>query len=223
MRKFRLLTGVALATFLVPTLGPEAQQQAPQTELHTNTVLIWGEIAAPGIYKLKPTEGVPELIAHAGGATPSAALTQVEVRRGATTTNVNVFAALRQNGARPEFVLHDGDFVIVPKNPHSVLVGGEVINPGSFTIPENGTLSVAQALALAGGLRSNGAAVKVFILRRTANGKFDPRELLANATDPKSNEPLQSGDIVMVIKPTTNRFGPRLAPPIPSPWLLESH
>jgi polysaccharide export outer membrane protein len=223
MRKFQLLIGLALASFLLLTPGAKAQQQAPQPEPNTKTVFINGEIAAPGVYKLKPTEGVLELIARAGGATPSAALTQVTVCRNTTTTIVNVFAALRQNGARPEFVLHDGDFVIVPQNAHRVLVGGEVMNSGSFAIPENGTLSVAQALALAGGLRSNRAAVKVIIVRQTANGKIDPRELFANATDPESNEPLQSGDIVIVIKPTTNRFGPTLAPPIPSPWLSESH
>lgn len=220
MSKLWLIMSVVIGALGCPVHGANAQQPALPPEAQTNTVYITGEVAAPGAYVLKPTEGVAELIASAGGATSTAALSRVTVRRkDGTITTLNVFSAFK-SGVKPDFALHDSDFVTVPRNPGYVSVNGAVLHPGIFSIPENGTLSLAQALALAGGVLPGEAPLKIVIGRKAPSGKLELYDAQKTAANPNFNEPLQKNDIVIVLKAPTNRLEPRQAPLDGHFWLL---
>jgi protein involved in polysaccharide export with SLBB domain len=119
MKSLQVIMAVVLSLLTLNTSGAKAQQSTPDQEALTICVLIGGEVVNPGHYDVKSTDGVPELIALAGGPTREAATTRVLVERGVApdkkTVMLDVFAAVRQSGAKPDFALHDGDFVIVPK------------------------------------------------------------------------------------------------------------
>ncbi|HEX8463459.1 MAG TPA: SLBB domain-containing protein, partial [Abditibacterium sp.] len=108
---------------------------------------IAGEVVKPGKYELnsdKPT--LLDLIAASGGLTRNPARVHVKVRRGARIFDINIADLLK---FKVNFALQDGDVVTVT-SPH-VLIMGAVKNPGSYPLPENGSLSIAEALMLAGG------------------------------------------------------------------------
>lgn len=220
MKNFWMIMSVVVvaATFSTTRANAQPQTQPPATQ--TNTVYIMGEVAAPGAYKLKPTEGVIDLINRAGGVIPTAALTKVTVRRkDGATAKIDLFSAL-QKGAKLNYVLHDGDVVVVARNLSYVYVSGEVLHPGSFLIPENGTLTIAQALTLAGGLRADQATLKIVISRET-NGKRKLYDVLKTIDAAAFNEPLQKNDVLMVLKAPVNRVEPQRAPPNAHFWLLD--
>lgn len=82
-----------------------------------------------------------------------------------------------------------------------VFVGGEVYNPGMYTLP--GRVGVLEAVLMAGGFRSTAARHQVALIRRGKGGpmlrRIDVGALLAAGTD---DVPLERLDIVFVPKTT---------------------
>lgn len=172
------------------------------TQIQSATVTISGEVARPGPYEIQEGESLPELIARAGGQTAEAALTRVVLQSGAVTRPVDVYEAVR-TGQKSDVVLQAGDFVVVPRNEARVLVMQAVQRPGTYAIPENRTLTVTDALNLAGGPRDRAAIRQVAVLRpnpRAENGV--ERRIVAldkiYKGDLSENIPLQNGDVIYV-------------------------
>ena len=166
----------------------------------TPVVFISGEVKTAGSFEVKPGDGVPELLTRAGGPTELAALTRILVQRGDKTLIVNVRAALDE-GQPLDFPLQEGDFIIVPKNVSRVLVMPAVTKPGYYPIPEDGKLTVGEALALAGGPKDRAKLKEVAILRQTEAGV--ERQILALDRIQAGqilplNQELKSGDILYV-------------------------
>lgn len=136
--------------------------------IKTNTVFISGEVRTPGAYELQEGDGLAEVISRAGGPTPDASLAQVAVtRRDGSKTVVDTSAALLQGADRAGEKLHDGDVVVVPRSKNRVLVVGAVGKPGSYAMPEDRTLTVGDAISLAGGTQNN--AKKVTLMHPKGN------------------------------------------------------
>jgi protein involved in polysaccharide export with SLBB domain len=86
--------------------------------------------------------------------------------------------------------LFDGDSIIVPKNPNTINVFGEVLNPISFEFSKN--ISVNSAIDNAGGFQQYADKRRVYII--TANGITKK----VNKNIFTGNIDLQPGDTIVV-------------------------
>ena len=135
----------------------------------TPTVYISGEVKTPGVYQVKEGEGLAQLLLRAGGTSDFAALSRVSLaRRDGSTQLLDAFSMMDSGNPQLNLPLSEGDFITVPRNPLQVTVVNAVNKPGPVPVPENGTLTVSDALNLAGGTR--GAVREVYVFRRTAKG-----------------------------------------------------
>jgi protein involved in polysaccharide export with SLBB domain len=87
-------------------------------------------------------------------------------------------------------ILFDGDSIIVPKNPNTINVFGEVLNPISFEFSKN--ISVNSAIDNAGGFQQYADKRRVYII--TANGITKK----VNKNIFTGNIDLQPGDSIVV-------------------------
>lgn len=173
------------------------------SEVKATVAYISGEVLRPGAYELQPGDGIPELIARAGGTTEAAALKKVSLQHGDASQSIDVYGALKEGTERPNVALREGDFVVVPRNEAHVTVMQAVQRPGTYNIPEKGVLTVADAINLAGGPRDRAVIKEVALLRPDAaapNGVQTKIVSLAKISggDLSQNVPLQSGDIIYV-------------------------
>ncbi len=124
----------------------------------TFLVNVTGAIARPGTYPATPATRVSALVQQAGGPLPRASTRTVQVRRVGSEQQVVAdlvrFALLGDRGGDP--TLLDGDTIFVPLREVEVEVAGAVRRPGSYELVEG--RDVAELLALAGGVTSDGAA-----------------------------------------------------------------
>jgi polysaccharide export outer membrane protein len=170
------------------------------SEVRPSLVYISGQVAKPGPYEIMEGDGVPELIARAGGYNERAALTRVTLQRGTASQTVDVYDALKVGGDKPNVPLREGDFVVVPESKALISVIQNVQRPGEYAIPERDTLTVSEALSLAGGPRDRAAVSKVTVLRKTPDGTRSREisyDLIAKG-NLSENINLQPGDIVYV-------------------------
>lgn len=160
-------------------------------------VTVLGEVLKPGIYPDIADHKLYELISEAGGFTPAAS---------------RKIAVLRQNQKEPIRVelprnladdpsrnieINPGDTITVPRAP-VVYVVGDVGHPSGFLV-DNGTLSVLQALALAGGVNHTAKLGGARIIRKGPNGmtevKLEVKKMLEAKTP---DQMLQADDILFV-------------------------
>ena len=125
------------------------------------TVIIQGEVGRPGRYPLTTNLTVADLIRVAGGAKRSASLQNADLTRSIEDVNktpqhqnVNVEAALAGDKTA-DVPLNNGDVLTIPQLPGwndlgaTIVVRGEVTNPGTYGIHPGDRLSTI--LKLAGG------------------------------------------------------------------------
>jgi protein involved in polysaccharide export with SLBB domain len=98
------------------------------------TVKIAGEVQYPGIYPiLVREERLSEFIERAGGVTAESFLMGASLfRKGQGRVIINFEKALKKTGDRENIVLVDGDSIFVPPYPPTILVEGEVSQPGAL-------------------------------------------------------------------------------------------
>ena len=163
---------------------------------------IVGEVAKPGAYDV-PAEGTPvtALLLLSGGATPHAALSHAQILHGGRVRLVNLRPLLDSlDSPAGRLVLGPGDVLLIPANAARVAVLGEVRAPGAFDVPDGGSLSVTDALILAGSTTGDADKKKALLLRRGA-GK--PTQIAVNLDDAlrgqgAADQTLQPGDILYV-------------------------
>ncbi|PQV65207.1 protein involved in polysaccharide export, contains SLBB domain of the beta-grasp fold [Abditibacterium utsteinense] len=168
--------------------------------LKTRTIFVTGQVAKPGPVDAETEEGLPQLLARAGGTTSSAALRKVSVtRRGEVVASVDLLEAIN-GGKMPDLALQDGDYINVPRNESRVLVMPAVRNPGVYAIPEDRPLTVGDALSLAGGAQAGAKLKEVVILRQTPTGvqsQLVPLDAKSSALL-STSAVLQNGDVLYV-------------------------
>jgi protein involved in polysaccharide export with SLBB domain len=165
------------------------------------TIYISGEVEKPGAYELKETDSLPELIVRAGGPTPLAALTKVTIKeRGGSSKVVDIASAIRLGDDQKTVTLNEGDFVVIPRNEARVFVTQAVNRPGYYPIPENGVLTIGEALSLAGGPKDKAKLKQVAIFHQGPNGVERRVLSLEDVYNGQLalNLPLQNGEVVYV-------------------------
>jgi len=137
----------------------------PQYEKQ-RVVRIEGEIKYPGVYALENRlETLYELLKKAGGPTEESFLFGTEFTRNNLRLIVNLEELWNDYDEDLDVLLQDGDIISIPKKPNSVLVTGEVNNPGLYKFTPG--LSVKDYIDFAGGETDSSN----FILYTKANGE----------------------------------------------------
>jgi polysaccharide export outer membrane protein len=187
------------------------------SDYHSQPISVVGAVNNPGVIQLKGRKTLVEVIALAGGLHPDAGNTATitrELSDGRTPlphaeidpggkisiTRVNLRKVMDAQAPEDNVVIETNDVVTIPR-ALMVYVVGEVQKPGGFVLNERDTVSVLQALSLAGGLTANAAPKKAKILRGEI-GKSTRIEVasdLHNMLGGKAPDiPLHADDILFV-------------------------
>ena len=178
-----------------------------------------GAFKAPGIYPLEGRRTLVEMMSSVGGLLPTASRRIKLTRRkeygeiplasavtapdgNASTLEINM-ASLRDNVNPAEDVLLQPFDVISVERAEMVYVTGEVARVGAFELQERDSISVIQALTLAGGLTPTADVKTARILRpvmntsRRAEIQINLKQIL---TGHESDRPLLPNDVLYIPK-----------------------
>lgn len=167
-------------------------------EAASQGVNVIGEVMKPGIYPDTADHKLYEVISQAGGFTQQASRKISVVRKGETEPiQVDLPRNLADDVSKNIDIL-PGDTISIPKAP-IIYVVGDVGRPSGLLV-DNGSLTVLQALALAGGTNKTAKLGGARIIRKGPNGamtesKVEIKKMLeAKAPDVT----LQADDILFV-------------------------
>jgi len=162
-----------------------------------------GAVTTPGLIRLRRTErNLLYAIASAGGLTDmtSGRATLRRIRNPDQPVTLDLTEPAELEAALALAPLENGDIISVAADPNTVFVGGLVNAPRPQTYPPGAPISVLQALAASGGLRTDVTPTEATLIRHMPDGrdvhvKIDIRRL-QTAKDP--NIQLAAGDILWV-------------------------
>jgi polysaccharide export outer membrane protein len=160
---------------------------------------VLGEVTKPGIYPVLGEQRLLDLISAAGGFTDKAGRVVTITHRDAPEEPVTV--TLPRNPAeksQSNIQVYPGDTIAVHR-ADIVYVVGEVGKPSGFLM-DSGTLSVLQAIALAGGVNRTAKLDSAKIIRKTPQGGMTetPIHLKKILAAKAPDLPMQADDILFV-------------------------
>jgi polysaccharide biosynthesis/export protein len=151
-------------------------------EYHSEPISVVGSVAKPGVIQLQGRKNLVEVIALAGGLTTDAGNTifmtrelsvgripvpgAVDDRNGRfSVATVNLRAVMEARNPQDNVLVEANDVISIPKAQLFYVVG-EVQRPGGYALNEKDSISLLQAVALAGGLTGKASAKKAKILHQ---------------------------------------------------------
>jgi polysaccharide export outer membrane protein len=160
-------------------------------------VTVLGEVLKAGIYPDVGDHKLYEIISEAGGFSPAAARkVSIFHRNQAQALQLNLPRNLADDLSDNVEVL-PGDTIMVPRAP-IIYVVGDVGKPSGLLV-DNGTLTVLQALALAGGTNHTAKMGGVRIIRKGPTGMTETRVPLKKMLEAKAPDvTLEADDILFV-------------------------
>jgi polysaccharide biosynthesis/export protein len=160
-------------------------------------VTIIGEVQKPGIYPAVGDRKLYDLISAAGGFTVSAGRKVSVIRqKGITPITVNLPRNLADD-LQDNIEIMPGDTITIPRAP-IIYVVGDVGRPAGLLV-DNGSLTVLQALALAGGPNHTAKMGGVRIIRKGPTGMTETKIQLKKMLEAKVPDiDLQADDILFV-------------------------
>jgi polysaccharide export outer membrane protein len=187
------------------------------SDFRSQPVSVLGAVKSPGIHQLQGRKTLIEVLSMAGGVGEDAGAAVKVTRRlewgriplpGAaddptgqfSVAEVRLKAILGATNPEQNIIIRPNDVITVPR-AEMVYVVGQVVRSGGFVLNERESLSVLQALSLAGGLDRAASPQKSKILRpaRTGTGRteiaVDLRKILSGQHE---DVRLQSDDILFV-------------------------
>jgi polysaccharide biosynthesis/export protein len=185
--------------------------------VESRPVSVLGAVNTPGVYQVRGKKTLLEVLSQAGGIRPDAGYSaritrQVEWgciplpnaqldasgRFSIASVNLKEITEAQDPGGNIEIFPHD--IISVPK-AEMVYVVGEVRRSGGFVLGEHQSMSVLQALSLAGGLNT-GADSKHAKILRMRSGNSQREELSVNVkavlTGKKTDVAMQGDDILFI-------------------------
>lgn len=180
------------------------------TAFNSRAVFITGQVVAPGRYSFETLPNVLELLSEAGGAQPTADLSQVSIIRtgaaGPQVISVDVGAYTRGEVDAPLPVLRPGDMVEIPSMVGAggmagqglVYIFGEVGQPGAYPAPDGTDLM--QLIAVAGGSTPDARLDRVAVIMDGGEGQVVAKVDLESVIEQGTPAPfyLASGDRVFI-------------------------
>ncbi len=174
-----------------------------------SAVQIVGQVNHPGQFTvLRQGATLISMLTEAGGTTPSAVLTRVQLVRNGKTYVYNIHDTLYNiDDPSGQIKIYAGDTINVPFNNTKVAVQGEVRAPNVYTIPDGEPLTLSTALAQAGGPTTEGDKKDVGVYRLGKDNQrhfieYDLEQLYKSHPDAKTTRladvTLQDKDIIVV-------------------------
>jgi len=171
-------------------------------EHYSQRVTVVGEVKNPGTYDYPSRQKLLDAIALAGGLTEKAGMV-IRVRRldslsyGTNQTLlVNLDRLINEGETESNIEINGGDVIFVPE-AGSFYVDGAVRKPGAYHI--NKTLSIDEAILVAGGCKSYANLDDVIIMRETEDGKREEIKVdLEEAMKTSNQINIQDKDIILV-------------------------
>jgi len=187
------------------------------TEFRSQPVSVIGAVKNPGVHQLQGRKTLIEILSLAGGLNTDAGHTikitrrlewgRVPLRTAAddptaqfSVAQVSVKAIMEAKNPEENIIVRPYDVISVPR-AQMVYVTGQVQRSGGFVLNERETLSVLQALSLAGGLGGTASPQNSRILRPSPSASnrtelaVDLKKILAGKAQ---DLPLQPEDILFV-------------------------
>jgi polysaccharide biosynthesis/export protein len=160
-------------------------------------VTVLGEVGRPGIYPLVGDRKLYDFLSAAGGFSQAAGRKVSVIRQsGATPITVSLPRNLADD-LQDNIEILPGDTITVPKAP-IIYVVGEVGRPAGLLV-DNGTLSVLQALALAGGTSHTARLGGTCIIRKGPNGMTQTKVPLKKMMEAKAPDVLLEADDILFV------------------------
>src|SRR5262249_34405398 len=158
-----------------------------------------GEVAKPGIVPIYSSQNLLDILSASGGLKDTASTEILIRRRGKPADPEKV--QLGRDGQSFSGSIVDvspGDQVIVPQAGIVYLLG-DLHRPGGYTMSDNGTISLLQAMAMAGGTTRTASENHTRLIRATPGGYEDRTILLKDIMKGKQKDfPLHARDIIYV-------------------------
>lgn len=156
------------------------------TEYHSQPVSVLGAVRTPGVQQLQGRKTLIEIISLAGGIAPDAGYSVRITRRlewgriplpdahddpsgQFSIASVRLKNVMEARNPAENILIVPQDVISVP-TAEMVYVIGEVKKPGGFTLKDQETLSILQAVSLAEGFQRTAAPKNAKILRPAAGG-----------------------------------------------------
>ncbi|MFZ0731383.1 MAG: polysaccharide biosynthesis/export family protein, partial [Candidatus Sulfotelmatobacter sp.] len=160
-------------------------------------VTVLGEVAKPGIYPDTANHKLYEIISEAGGFTTSAARKVAILRKDhPEPIQIELPRNLADNASGNVDVL-PGDTVTVPRAP-IIYVVGDVGRPSGLLV-DNGSMTVLQALALAGGTNRTAKLGGARIIHKGPNGMTEEKVEIKKMLEAKVPDvQLHADDILFI-------------------------
>ena len=177
------------------------------TGYHSRKMFVAGSVEKPGYVAFNENPmTIPDAIAYAGGFSEKADPSAMQLRRGDKVYNINYLDAFKSKLPLERMMVKPDDQIFVPalsetQKDQKVYVLGEVGRSGVVEI-YNGNLTLAEALASAGGLQAlNATSRGIYVIRNTSEKQIDVYQLNAKnamALAMADRFQLNSRDIVYV-------------------------
>jgi polysaccharide biosynthesis/export protein len=217
------------------TTGLKKYVRQPQlyinvTKLKSQPVSVLGAVNTPGVHQLEGPKTLIEVLALAGGLTKDAGYqirltrenrwgpiplphVQADSTGRYTTAEVNARGLTEARSPEENIIIRPNDVITVPRS-QLIYVIGEVRKAGGFTLGEQKTVSVLQALSLAEGLTASAYPRGAKILRQTSGAPtrtqipIDLKNILRGKT---GDVALNADDILFVPDNATKKAGIKVA------------
>ena len=161
-------------------------------QLRSIQVFVVGQARQPGSYTISSLSTLLNALFASGGPLPQGSLRDIQVKRnGEIVTHFDLYDLLLRGDKSKDVVLQPGDVIFIPNVGPQVAVSGSVSTPAIYEL--RGETTIAQALALAGGLTNTAASSRLRV-ERIAN--HTERSMAEFALDAANIAPAQDGDII---------------------------
>jgi len=166
-------------------------------EASSQGVTVLGEVAKAGIYPDVADRKLYEVISEAGGFTNSASRKIAVIRRNqADPIRIDLPRNLADD-LTGNIDIMPGDTITVPRAP-IIYVVGDVGRPSGLLV-DNGSLTVLQALALAGGANRTAKMGGARIIRKTPTGMTETNVQLKKMLEAKAPDITLQGDDILFV------------------------
>jgi polysaccharide biosynthesis/export protein len=166
-------------------------------ESNSQGVTILGDVAKPGIYPVLGDRKLYDLLSAAGGFTATAGRNVSIIRPGRSEPITIKLPRNLADDLQGNVEILPGDTITIPRAP-VIYVVGDVGRPSGLLV-DNGSLTVLQAIALAGGTNHTAKLSAVRIVRKGPTGMTETRVPLKKMLEAKLPDvTLQADDILFV-------------------------
>ncbi len=163
-------------------------------------VRVVGEVRSQSSVVVPRDGSILAVLNAAGGVTPAAALSQASIVRNGETIKVDLRGILETGIVKGDVKLKAGDVLVIPQNKKVFRSNGATQKTGEIVYPDDRSLTLFEALSIAGLPAQNADLKKVRLTRKLDNGKDE--------TTTHNVEVMLKGDLTkdVAVKPDDSIF-----------------